>query len=246
MATVADLLTATAQRINILGAGQTLDSDIQTILFARLQDLEESWQTERLIIPYVLRTTFTLTANKGEPGDPFTVGTGGNVSVLRPTFINALNYQDTSLTTPNEVPLSLLTDDGYAAIPQKTLTGTYPVAAYYNPTYASGFGSLNTWPVQTSTTLQGVLYAPANIAKNTATTDSLVLPQGYLRFMRDNLAIEVWAEFREGQSPDPTLVRSAIESKASIKRINERQADLSIDPALIYPQGSIYNIWSDT
>ena len=246
MPTVAQLLTATAQRVNVLGAGETLDPDIEAILFARLQDLEESWQTERLIIPYVLRTTFTLTANRGEPGDPFTVGTGGNVSVLRPTYINALNYQDTSLSTPNEVPLSPLSDDAYAALPQKTLTGTYPVAFYYNPTYASGFGSLYTWPVQTSTTLQGVLYAPANIAKNAATTESLVLPQGYLRFMCDNLAVEVWPELREGQSIDPTLMRSAIESKANIKRMNERPSDMSIDPALIYPHGSIYNIYSDT
>lgn len=244
MSTWADLITASLKRINVLQANESPSPEDQADAFLRLQDLMESWQTERLTQAYILRTTWTITSTKGTLASPYTVGTGGDINVLRPVIIDHVNYQDTSVTPTLERPLSYLTDDAWAAIPQKNLTGALPVACYYNPTYASGLGSIYLWMIPTQANLQGVLYAPSATATPVNLTDTVLLPPGYKRFIRENLAVELATEFLQNVPVDPTLVHSAMESKAQIKVANMRPLDMSIDAALTLRNG-IYDINAD-
>lgn len=241
--TVRDLITAALRRINVLQAGAVPTPEDLADAFLRLQDLMDAWQTERLTIPFVQRTTWTITSTKGTLALPYTVGTGGDVNVLRPTIINWIRYQDTSVSPTAEYSLQMLTDDEWAAIQQKNLTSPLPVAAYYNPTYASNLGSLYLWQVPTSTTLQGVLYAPAGIAKFGSVDDVIILPPGYSRFIRENLAVELSGEWRDSLPPDPILIHAALESKANIKRINMRP--LEILSYGIFDSRGVYDINSD-
>lgn len=214
--------------------------------FLRLQDLMESWQTERLTIPYVLRTTWTITSVKGTLAAPYTVGVGGDINVIRPAshaHITGLAYQNTSLTPVAEIPLDLYTDDGWRDQALKNQTGALPVAAYYNPTYAAGFGSLYLTPIPSTANLQGVFYAQAPVAKPVLATDVIILPAGYFRFIRDNLALELAPEFRPGLRTDPLLIKAAADSKANIKNANFRTRDMSLDPALV--GGGGYDIETD-
>ena len=94
----------------------------------------------------------------------------------------------------------------------------------------------------TSSTLQGALYAPVAVTE-LALSDTLSLPPGYRRFMRDTLAVELSPEYQV--EPAQALVMSAIESKADIKRANIRLMDLSVD-AMWKPRHGQYNIFSDT
>ena len=224
--TVADLITAAMRRINALQENEQPTAAALEDGFQRLNDLMESWQTERLTIPYILRTTWTISSTKGTLASPYTVGSGGDIDVARPTFIDDIRYQDTSLSPTYEYPLVSLTDKEWQAIPQKNLTSPLPVYAYYNPTYANYLGSLYLWMVPTSATLQGVLYAPAQVAGFGSTATTIILPPGYQRFMRDNLAVELQPEFLQNVPIDPSLRASAIESKANIKRRNTRSNDM--------------------
>ena len=208
--TVADLITAALKRISAVQENETPSAESQADAFSRLNDLIDAWATERLTIFTVTRTTFTITSGTRD------YAIGG----ARPTFIDHVSYIDTSAATPTEIALGLLTDDQFAAWPQKTATSNAPIVAYYNPTFPTGTLSLLYTP--TSSTLQGVLYAPNPVQQFAATSDPISMPPGYKRALRDNLAVELWPEFRENVPIDPMLVQSARESKAQMKRLNDR------------------------
>jgi hypothetical protein len=245
--TVADLINRSLGRINYLAQGETPNANDLQDAFAAFKSMLGQWRLERLTVPYVKRTVWNLTSGKGGPLTPYTVGTGGDVSVYRPPQPNEITvrYQDTSASPTLERPLISLTDEAWALIPQKDLTSPLPGHYYYNPTYASGLGSLHFWLVPTSSTLQGVLYAPASIEDFTATSDTIVLPDGYDYALIDNLAVYLAPQFRENIPPNPALVQSAIEAKQNLKRANFRMSDLHVDGALTVRHGMRYNIFSD-
>lgn len=231
--TWADICRGSLKRINAIGIGQTPTPEDQADAFEVLQDLVDSWKTERLTIPYMLRTTWTLTAAKGTIGNPYTVGAGGDVAVTLPARVVDLvfKYQDISVSPSIEYGLVQLTDNEWQAVPQKTLTGTLPARAYYQPTYIAGFGSLYLMPVPSQSSLQGVLYSPAAIDRPVLATDTIILPPGYTRFIKSNLAVECSPLWRPGLPIDPTLLKLASESKANIKAMNIRSNDMQIDVA---------------
>ncbi len=245
--TVNDLVTAALRRINAIDAVSAPSSEDSADVFQRLNSLIESWQVDGLTIPYTIRTTWTITSTKGILGNPYTVGTGGDINVLRPSLPNGLEvrYQDTSVSPTIEYRMNSLTDDAWQLIPQKGLTSPLPTNYYYQPTYASGFGSLYLWMVPTSSTLQGVMYSPAQVPIFAALTDTIVLPPGYFRALRDNLALEIQPEWDYDTPPDQMLIKSAAESLASIKRANVRPMDMNMDPALTGHYGRRYSIYSD-
>lgn len=230
--TVADILTRALQRINSLQAGEVPSPEDLQDAFQRLNSLMGKWRLRRLLIPYVLRTTWTISSTKGTLASPYTVGTGGDVNLARPSQPNNLiwKYQDTSVSPTIEYRLLAYTDAMWQATPQKNLTATVPSAAYYNPTYASALGSLYLWPVPSQSNLQGVLYSPASIANFSATSDAIVLPDGYDAFLEDQLCVDLWPTFREGDPVDQGLVAAATDSMDAIKVANFRMDDLIADP----------------
>jgi hypothetical protein len=84
------------------------------------------------------------------------------------------------------------------------------------------------------------------VSEFTAISDTIALPPGYRRFMRTNLAKELASAFDSPLTPD--IQQAAAESKADVKRANERLMDLSSGVAgLIFGgAGPHYNIYSDT
>jgi hypothetical protein len=180
----------------------------------------------------------------------YTIGPGGTINCARPTGpmgITNIGFQDTSVSPTIEYNLgTALTEDSYAGIAQKALTSVYPQAAYYNPVFNAGLGLIYLWPLPTSATLQGVIYTPVPVSEFTAITDTISLPPGYRRFLRTGLAKEIAAAFDAPLTPD--LQQAAMESKADIKRANQRLSDLSSGVAglLFGGAGPHYNIYSDT
>lgn len=243
IALVSDLLTAALKRINVVQAGQTADGNDLKDAFDFANLWLDSMANERLMIPFISRNAFTLTTTKGTPSNPYTVGTGGDISIAKPVYLDRLNFYDTSVSPVNELPLDPLTDASYQGLVQKTLTGTYPIYWYYSPTYASGLGSLFVSPIPTSSTLIGVLYTPAAVQQFTSITQTLVLPPGYKFFMQENLAMFFASTFREGLPVDPELKESARATKRNIKAANVPMADLQMDPAAL-AQGRRSNIYT--
>lgn len=238
---VTDLCTAALSRINVIESNQAPPADLLKIAFDRFNDLVDNvCANERLTIYSITETTFTITNGK----QTYTLGTGGDISVVRPVFIDHWTFTDSAFSPAFERPLVVLTDDAWTAIPIKTSTSPYPTYAYYNPTFTSGaLGTLKLWPVPTSTTLTGNVYAPAAVTRFASLTDTIALPPGYNRFLRDNLAVELAGELGENTPVDPRLLASARESKANIKRANIRLNDMTIDAMWLGHAGARSNIY---
>lgn len=241
MATVLDIVTASLQALGAIQAGEEPSAVDAAYCFARFNDFVDACAAERLDIYTITRTTATLTANQAS----FTVGTGGNINIVRPVYLENVRFQDTSITPTLEYPLTELTDDSYAQLAQKGQTSTLPAYYYYNPTFTSGtgLGTLIPWPIPTSATLQWVIYAPTAIPQFAALTDTVALPPGYRRFLISNLALEIAPGYDKLQIA-PSLVQIAQESKMAIKRANVRMRDLSLDPATLqnYLPGAGYSV----
>ena len=235
MATVSDACTQALQRIGVLAAEETATSADISTAFNVLNQLMDSWGAERLTIPFVQRTTWTIVSGTSV----YTVGTGGAINVARPVSIDYASFVDSTPDPDLEMPLNLLTNQAWQAISLKALTSKYPQSAFYNPTYGTGtylLGTLTLYPVPTGTTLTGVIYAPLAIAQFSATSTTVSLPPGYQRFVVTNLALELAPLF--GASPSQDLRDQANESKATIKRANITMRDLTIDSGALPQSGA--------
>ncbi len=82
--TVNDLITDALTLLEELMPGQTPSPDDQTVCFAALNALLDSWSIERLSIYTVKRVQFTLTAGQQD----YTIGpTGADFTNERPVLI---------------------------------------------------------------------------------------------------------------------------------------------------------------
>lgn len=232
--TVQDIITTALERLSVLAAGETPEYQDSTDGLDALNSLIDQWASERLQIYSITRTTWTIVSGTSV----YTVGTGGTVNIARPIYIQNLDFQDTAVSPTIEYHLNKLTDDAYAALPIKGLQATLPQSWYYNPTFP--LGTLTFWPVPTSTTLQGVIYAATAVTEFAALTDTVTLPPGYRRMLVNNLALELASDF--GADPKPSVIKAAQESMEAVKRANFRMMDLSFTADMLTKRGSSWLI----
>ena len=229
MSTVSDLCQSALEDLGVLGAGETMASQDLDTCFKSLNQLMDSWAAQRLTIYTVTATTWTIVSGTGQ----YTVGTGGDVNVARPEYVQGVSFTDSSTSPVLELPLARYTDIGWSRIALKTLTSTLPTGFYYN--YVYPLATIDLWPVPTSSTLSGVMYAPQATAQFAATSTTVALPPGYERFIVKNLAMEVAAKF--GAIPSPGIIQAAMRSMAVIKAANNRASDMSMPAGALIQSG---------
>ena len=240
MADVRDLVTAALRKIGALAASETPTAEDAQIALDELGRLQDRWSAEDLLLYASSRETFTISANDST----YTIGSGGNVNIVRPVYLEIVNFIETSTDPDTELPLRKLTRDDWARIGQKALTSNYPQAWFYDAAFSSARGTLNFWPVPTATTLQGVLYYASGIVEFTSLNTSVSLPPGYREMIVDGLAVKLLPYFK--LPPDQLLMQSAAEAKAIVKRANTRLSDLRFESgACVQGGGGRYDIYSD-
>lgn len=217
-----DVLTAALRLIGATAPGESLAASEATDGLAVLNRMVDSWSTEELLIYARTRETpYTLT-----PGTAtVTIGSGGNIAVARPIWIDSAMIQDAS--TSIESPLKLLTQEEYGAIPYKTQQSTYPTMVYDDGGYPTR--TLTLYPVP-SAAHKLVLYTLRPLTTIATLDTALSLPPGYERALISNVAIELAPEY--GKAASAELMAQAMESKANIKRANHRSTALRCDEAL--------------
>jgi len=219
--TVLDVVTGALQEIGVLAPEEVPTLSDATVGLRALNDLVDQWAAEKLQSYTVTRTTWTIVSLTRD----YTVGTGGDVNIARPVYIEHVNFEDTTPTTPIERELNLLTEDAWSRIPHHTLESPFPTSWYYNPTFP--LGTLSFWPTPTDSNLLGVIYAVTAVAEFAATSTAVALPPGYRRMIVKNLAADLCSSFE--REPTPSLIRDADESKGVVKRANKRLMDMSIE-----------------
>jgi len=209
----------------------------------RLNRAIEQWSLMSLTIPYTARDLLVLTPGRGGPSDPYMIGIGGDLSVPRPARVDRVSLLLAGTSPAVEIPCPpMLTLDAYQSLALKTTTSTQFTSAYYQPTYASGWGSLYLYPVPTmADTL--VLYRPAQVAGFATLSAAYDLPPG----AADALVYEVARRLARpyGREWSPDLAADAATSLSIYQRANTVMVDLRVDPALTSGHGGRWNILSD-
>lgn len=204
----------------------------------RLNELIDSWQTQRLTMRVVRREVLDLVADQAS----YTIGPDGDVDVDRPTFLENVRLLLTSSTPSTEIPLGEFTEAAWQAVAQKDLTNPLPTNYYYEATMPTA--TLTVWPVPTDASNDLVLYWPEVLEQFETLTASVTLAPGYARALRYNLAVELAPEY--GKPMSAALVIGAADALGDIKRLNVSMTDLALDPGLISDRRGGYNINTDT
>jgi hypothetical protein len=233
-----DLLASAARLIGVLASGETLSGNEIADGLLIAQQMMDSWQAERLNIFSITISEFPLT-----PGQQvYTLGTGGNFNVPRPAKIERMSIVSLlNPAQPLELPLEMLTEAGWQAIPVKLISSSLPTVVYDDGAFP--LRNLNFWCIPTiAVNTRIYLWNALNTFPDT-TTD-VTFPPGYLKAIRYNLAVDLAPEF--GRPLPPEVAAQAILSKAVIKNMNAPLIESRIDPVLSGDRKNIYNWISDT
>lgn len=223
--TIGDLIRDALESLGVTQPGESPAAELSSRALSRVNDWIDGLANEGLTVYQIARTTWTLTG-----ASSYTIGAGGVVNVARPTSpkaISNIGYLD-SLSPANEVLFGrVMSELEYQGIAQKSMTAPQPLGWYYKPTFPLGL--LMPWPI--ATTYSGVIYSETLLTEFAALTDTVSLPNGYRRFFRTNLVMEI-ADAFEAQVP-PTTAKAAAESKAGIKRTNRRSEEVASNPMFL-------------
>lgn len=189
-----------------LAAGSALNRALEV-----LNGMLDAWNTSKMSVPYIAQATKTLTPGTGS----YTVLTGGEINVVRPTDI-----EDTSFIRWENTDFELrkLGRDQYNAISDKSRQGM-PEFVYYDPITTTA--RLYFYPVPDQAYVAYIDYMLHHGAFATAATD-IALKPGYENAMWKCLAEELWLFY-----PNP-LVYNNIVRAASIARMNVQEANVRV------------------
>lgn len=211
MATAQTIIDRALRLIGAIASGESPTAQESTDALTALNNMIESWQTERLFCYGWVDTAETLV-----PGDnAYTIGSSTpDISVSpRPDSLKDVYIRESNI----DYPVKIIDVDRWNAIADKTSSSNIPEFAYYNQAYPNG--TIYLWPTPSAANVMHVV--TWQVIGSLATTATAVsLPPGYERALSHNLAIEIAPEYEKQVSGEVQAI--AQESKASIKRSNNR------------------------
>lgn len=237
MATALGMISRSMRLIGSIGKGETPDEDEAADGLTALNAMLDAWQIERLMVYQIVQNSHTWAASTTSR----TIGSGGNFAVQRPVRIDSAWFRDSN---NNDYPLEVFQDRRqYDAIVIKSTTGNISQYLFYDPAYP--LGVLYAYPISTAQwTLK--LNTWQTLQSFSALTTDLALPPGYQRAIEYNLAIEIAPEYGKGKKIDPLVPVIAVQSKASIKTLNQPSMVAQVETAVSAIGGGRYNIYSDS
>lgn len=225
-ATALDLIHKAFVRTTAYAVGETLSDGDAEYGLDSMNAMLDMWSNESLsVFAWLNQSAPLINAQQS-----YTIGPGGNFNMARPLSIGSrpgtAYVQDFD---GNNYPIDVVQQDDWNLIPNRlVVTSNYPDTLFYDPQFPLGI--MNFYPVPNSAyTVFWSSYLPLADLAELATP--LVLPPGYVKAIRDNLALELWPEYGSGDPPS-LLVAQALASKAQIKRINTKQRVVRFDSEL--------------
>lgn len=233
MTTAGDQINGALRLLGVLAEGETPSAETSQDALAALNQMIDSWNTERLAVYATQDQVLTWPANERVR----TLGPTGNLVGNRPIMLEDSTYFRDP-TTNVSYGIKLINQQQYNGIAVKTVTSTYPQVMFVNMTYPDI--EMYVFPVPfRSLEFHFISVEELTNPANLATT--LAFPPGYLRAFRYNLACEIAPEF--GVEPSPQVQRIAMTSKRNLKRINNPDDVMAI-PYSITGTRQRYNIFA--
>ena len=228
-----DQINGALRLIGMLAEAETPSAATSADALSALNQMIDSWNTERLSVFTTQDQVFTWPVNQATR----TLGPTGNFVGNRPVLVDDATYfKDASNGT--SYGIKIINEQQYNGIAVKNTTSTYPQVLYVNMGYPDI--TMTVYPVPSSP-LEWHIVSVEELSQPAVLATTLSFPPGYLRCFRFNLACEIAAEF--GVEPSPQVSRIAMTSKRNIKRINNPD-DVMAMPYGIVANRQRYNIYA--
>ena len=221
--TAGDQINRSLRLLGVLAEGETPSASVSQDALMALNQMIDSWNTERLSTFVTQDQIFTWPA--GEISR--TLGPSGDFTGLRPILMDdATYYRDPG--TNVSFGIKFINQQQYDGIAVKTVTSTYPQVCWVN----MGFPdiTLTIYPKPTRD-LEWHFVSVQELDRPANLTTVMYYPPGYLRAFTYNLAMEFAPEF--GVEPSPQVTRIAMTSKRNLKRINNPDDVMSMPYAIV-------------
>ena len=233
MATAGDIINGTLRLLGVLAEGEVPSAETSQDALAAMQQMIESWNTERLSVFSTQDQVFLWPAGQLSR----TLGPSGDFVGNRPVLLDDATYfRDPS--TNVSYGIKFINQQQYDGIAVKTVTSTYPQVIFVNNTFPDVEMFVYPKPIRE---LEWHFISVEELTQPATLSTNLSFPPGYLRAFRYNLACELAPEF--GVEPSAQVQRIAMYSKRNLKRINNPD-DIMALPYSIVGTRQRYNIYA--
>ena len=231
--TAYDQICGALRLLGVLAEGETPSAATSQDSLRALNQMIDSWNTERLSVFSTQDQVFLWT-----PGElSRTLGPTGDFVGNRPVLLDDATYFRDPQTNVS-YGIKLINQQQYDGIAVKTVTSTYPQVMFVNNTFPDIEMFIYPVPLRL---LEWHFISVEELTQPALLATSLTFPPGYLRAFRYNLACEMAPEF--GVEPSPQVQRIAMYSKRNLKRINNPD-DIMALPYSIVGTRQRYNIYA--
>jgi len=220
--TAGDQINRALRLLGVLAEGETPSAAMSQDALVSMNQMIDSWNTERLSVFVTQDQVFTWPA--GELSR--TLGPTGDFVGNRPVLMDDATYYK----APNGVSygIKFINQQQYDGIAVKNVTSTYPQVCWVN----MGFPdiTLTVYPMHTHD-LEWLMISVQELDQPAALDTELHFPPGYMRAFAYNLAMEIAPEY--GVEPSPQVQRIAMTSKRNLKRINNPDDVMALPYAMV-------------
>ena len=223
MTTANDQINGALRLIGQLAEGETPSPETSADALTAMNQMLDSWSAERLSVFSTQDQVFSW-----PPGQKSrTLGPTGDFVGNRPVLLDDATYFKDP-TNGISFGIKIINQQQYDGIAVKTVTSTYPQVIWLNMDTPNM--DMYIYPVPTKT-LEWHFISVTELDQPATLATALVVPPGYVRAFRFNLACEIAAEF--GVEPPATVQRIAMASKRNIKRINNPDDVMSLPYSIV-------------
>jgi hypothetical protein len=221
--TAGDQINRALRLLGILAEGETPSAATSQDALVALNQMIDSWNTERLSIFNTIDQIFTWPAGEIQRH----LGPTGDFVGIRPILLDdATYYRDPG--TNVSFGIKFINQQQYNGIAVKTVTSTYPQVCWVNMEYPNIQMTIYPRPTRD---LEWHFVSVQELDRPAELSTPLLFPPGYLRAFTYCLAMEFAPEF--GVEPSPQVQRIAMTSKRDLKRINNPDDIMSMPYSLV-------------
>ena len=225
--TANDQINRALRLLGILAEGETPSAETSQDALVALNQMIDSWNTERLSVFNTIDQVFTWPAGEIQRHLGPNGASLGGFDGIRPILLDdATYYRDPS--TNVSFGIKFINQQQYDGIAVKTVTSTYPQVMWINMEYPSI--QMTVYPKPTRD-LEWHFISVQELDQPATLATEILFPPGYLRAFTYNLAMEFAPEF--GVEPSPQVQRIAMTSKRNLKRINNPDDIMSMPYSLV-------------
>jgi len=227
MTTAFDQIKSALRLIGQLAEGEEPSPQAAQDALNALNQMIDSWNTERLSIFNTIDQTFLWPAGEIQRHLGPSGASIGGFDGLRPVLLDDSTYFRDPQTNVS-FGIKFINQQQYDGIAVKTVTSTYPQVMWINMEYPNI--QMTIYPKPTRE-LEWHFISVQELDKPATLNTNLTFPPGYLRAFKYNLAMEIANEF--GVEPMPQVQRIAMTSKRNLKRINNPDDVMSMPYSLV-------------